>query len=201
MSVSSSAKTNQGDSSTGENRFGLLRNSDRIKIKFGNYGIDIIENEPSIRVSSLYSLHDGVKINRTFAVVAYPDVIEAAFKPEHEAIINGQSIGIVFAQNGWAIDKQHQYFGEIEVPPGVSGTRTLFSGIGTDRPAIHIYSLLVNKGNSAFEYALIAEVHHPDFLQLDDLVAIYGQGSNNHLTDTKSVNDFLDIVNTKIQGL
>ena len=200
MSLSSFAKTNRGDSSIGENRLSSLRNSDRIQIKFGNYGIDIIENDSSIRVSSLYSLHDGVKINRTFAVVAYPEVIEAAFKHEHGAIINGQSIGIVFAQNGWAIDKQHRYFGEIEISPGPSGTRTLFSGIGT-RPAIHIYSLVVKKDNSEFEYALIADVHHPDFLQLDDLVAIYGQGPDNYLTETQSVGGFLDIVKTKIQGL
>ncbi len=198
MLISSSAETNQGEPSI-EAR--PLRNSARIQNRFGNYGIDIIENKSGIRVSNLYSIHDGVKTNRTFAVVAYPDCIEEAFKQEHEAIINGQSIGVVFEQNGWEIDKLHQYFGEIELPSDMSGTHSVFDRIDTHKPAIHIYSLMVKKDDCEFEYAFIAEVHHPDFQKLEDLKAIYGQTPDNPMIASQRVNDFLDIVKTRIQGL
>lgn len=200
MLVSRSQNTNQGDTAVAENQVRPLTNSDRIQITFGSYNIDIIENDTNIRVSKLYSTHDGSKINRTFAVVSYPEVIEAAFEKEHEAIVNGQSIGVVFEHNGWTINKHLQYLGEIDIPAKHSDSDSLF-GAGTERPAIHIYSLDVSKNNSSFTYALIAEVHHPEFLQLKDLKAIYGHGHDNHLEETESVQDFLQVVRSKIQGL
>jgi len=196
MLVSRSQNTNQGENAVAENQVRPLRNSDRIKIKFGSYDIDIIENDANIRVSKLYSTHHGQKVNRTIAVVSYPDVIEAAFENEHQAIVDGQSIGEVFEHNGWMIQKHHQYLGEIELPSECSDSHRLF-GPGTQRPAIHIYSLDVSKNHSNFTYAVIAEVHHPEFLQLQDLESIYGQGHE----DTGDVYDFLQIVSTKIQGL
>jgi len=177
----------------------MLRNSDRIKIKFGNYGIDIIENDLKIRVSSLYSVEDGIKTNRTFAVVAYPELIDVAFENEHEAIINGQSIGIVFEQNGWAIEKRHLYFDEIEVPGHHTSAHPLFGGSGSNSAAIHIYSLVVKKDDFSFQYGLIAEVHHPEFLQLEDLKSIYGQEPDTPPTDDTSFSGLLAIVQARIQ--
>ncbi len=201
MLISCSNNINRGGASIEGKHSRRLRNSDRIKIKFGSYNIDIIENGPRIRVSNLYSTQNGIKTNRTFAVVAFPRLIEAAFRKEHEAIINGQSIGVVFEQNGWEIKKHHLYFGEIEMPPENHRVQSLFNDIGAGQPAIHIYSLVVRKDNSEFEYAAIAEVHHPDFLQLEDLRAIYEQGSNSNLAPDESVSNFLEIVRSKIQEL
>ena len=135
-------------------------------------------------------------------MVSYPDVIDAAFEKEHEAIVNGQSIGVVFEQNGWTIDKHHQYLGEMEMPAEYAGNDPLF-GTATNRPAIHIYSLLVSKNTHRFNYALIAEIHHPEFLQLKDLEAICDHGADRHKedTDTRRVQDFLQIVRAKIRGL
>lgn len=200
MLVSRSQNKNHGETAVAENRAHRLRNSDRIKIKYGNYNIDIIENDIKIRVSKLYSTQDGLRTNRTLAVVSYPDVIDAAFAEEHAAIVNGQSIGVVFEQNGWTIDKHHQYLGEIEVPVQFAGNDPLF-GTATNHPAIHVYSLLVSKNTNRFNYALIAEIHHPEFLQLEDLEAIYAHGADRHEEDTRRVQDFLQIVKTKIQGL
>ena len=201
MLISSTVKTNQDEPSFEENRPRPLRNSDRIQGKFGSYGIDILENGPAIRVSNLYSSENGVKTNRTFAVVAYPGFIEPAFKKEHEAIIGGQSIGLVFEHNGWVIDKKHQYFSEIEVANDLSATYSPFNGIGTNSPAIHIYSLVISKDDFRFEYALIAEVHHPEFLQLTELKAIYGHGRDQQPASDTGVSEFLNIVRSKIQGL
>jgi hypothetical protein len=107
----------------------------------------------------------------------------------------------VFEQNGWEIQKHHLYFGEIDLPPEQCGDHSLFSDIGTGHPAIHVYSLVVAKDDAEFEYAAIAEVHHPDFLKLEDLQAIYGQGSNSKLAPDASVLNFLEIVRSKIREL
>jgi len=200
MLESHSQKFNRVDATSEKNPDRLLRNSDRIQIKFGNYNIDIIENTSRIRVSKLYSTYQGLKTNRTFAVVAYPEVVDTAFAKEHKAIIDGQSIGVVFELNGWTIDKHHLYFGEIEVPADDSGSHSLF-GVNTPRPAMHIYSLVVRKDNASFVYALIAEIHHPEFLQLSDLKAIYGHDNTDTPQDSRIVHDFLGIVRNKIQSL
>ena len=99
MLASDLTKTLQGESPAAEMQASDLGNSDRIRLKFGNYGIEIVENGLRIRVSNLFSTTAGLKTNRTFAVVMYPAVIEPAFEKEHEAIIDGQSIGIVFKDN------------------------------------------------------------------------------------------------------
>jgi len=199
MLVSYPAKTTNIDNLAAETLVSELGNSDRIRLKFGSYGIEIIENGARIRVSNLYSTTDGVKTNRTFAVVMLPEVIEPAFSKEHAAIINGQSIGIVFKDNGWKIEKHHQYVGELDVGPDFSGVHSVFGDIGEVRPVIHVYSLLVKKDNAQFHYASIAEVHHPDYLGLSDLRAIFGEEFDGSLEMDRDTADFLRIVNFKMQ--
>ena len=201
MSVSRSAMTGKNEASPVDKHARALGNSDRIQLKFGNYGIEVLENSPGIRVSNLYSTHAGVKTNRTFAVVAYPAVIEPAFRTEHDAIISGQSIGIVFRNNGWLITKRHQYFGKIESSPEYPGVFSVFGDIGASQPAIHVYSLLVRKDSSEFQYAFITEVHHPEYLSLEDLEAVYGDEFDSKLKKSKDVSDFLNIVKTKMQSV
>jgi hypothetical protein len=42
-----------------------ILNSERIEQTFGSYGIDVIASDALLRVSNLYSRHDGEKITRT----------------------------------------------------------------------------------------------------------------------------------------
>lgn len=198
MSVSCPEKTSQGKGSSVGNGTVGLGNSERIRTKFGSYGIEVLESGQGIRVSNLYSIDKGVKTNRTFAVVAYPEVIEPEFSKEHDAIINGQSIGIVFRNNGWVVDKRHQYFGQIETPSACSDVEAVFGDIGKTRPAIHVYSFFVSKDNSEFRYASIAEVHHPEYLGLEDLYTIYGDVSDSVFEKREDVESFLEIVKTKM---
>ncbi len=200
MSVSRSAIENKDEISVAEKHARALGNSDRIQLKFGNYGIELLENGPAIRVSNLYSVSRGVKTNRTFAVVAYPGVIETAFSKEHKAIISGQSIGIVFRNNGWVINKRHLYFGEIEAPPGDDGIASVFGDIGSASPAIHVYSLFVAKHGIEFQYASIAELHHPEYLSLQDLRAVFAAEYNDTRVESAEVADFLQLVKIKMQG-
>lgn len=174
-------------------------NSERIRAKFGSYGIEVLENSQELRVSSLYSTHHGVNINRTFAVVAYPTVVDPAFAAEHAAIINGESIGIVFKQNGWLIRKDHQYFGEIETPASHFSVQQNTTVKDTIRAAIHVYALSVKKGEAEFQYASIAEIHHPDYLHSQDLAWIYGDAYETHLEKQGAIGDFLAIVKSRLR--
>jgi len=198
MSVSCPEKTNQQKGPAKGNGTVGLGNSERIRLKFGSYGIDVLESGKGIRVSNLYSIEKGVKTNRTFAVVAYPDIIEPEFGKEHDSIINGESIGIVFRNNGWVVDKRHQYIGRIEVPVTNSEVEAVFGDIGETRPVIHVYALFVKKDNSEFRYASIAEVHHPEYLELEDLNTIYGNVLDDAFEKYEDIIDFLEIVKSKM---
>ncbi|MDH3903084.1 MAG: hypothetical protein OEU84_10735 [Xanthomonadales bacterium] len=200
MFASDPTKILQGESPAAEKQIPELGNSDRIRLKFGNYGIEIVENGLRIRVSNLFSTTDGLQTNRTFAVVMYPAVIEAAFQKEHEAIINGQSIGIVFKDNGWTIDKRHQYIGQLETLTDFSDVHALFGDIGEVQPVIHVYSLIVKKDNAEFHYASIAEVHHPEYLDLEELKAICGSEVDSALVKDQDIVDFLKIVESKMRN-
>jgi hypothetical protein len=203
MLSGSSANTNQGEAPDAEKQAQtrLLGNSERIQQMFGSYGIEVLENGPGIRVSSLYSTHEGKRISRTFAVVAYPDVVDQAFKVEHEAIVEGQSIGILFKKSGWVLEKQHQFFGEIATPLDHFSIDVNSGDVESIRSAIHVYTLLVRKEDSEFQYASIAEIHHPEFLSLTDLASIYGEEFNNHRSENPKISDFLDIVNTRLNAI
>jgi hypothetical protein len=148
-----------------------LLNSERIAMEFGSYGIDVLESDARVRVSSLYSLHQGIKICRTFAVVHFPESIENATSVEHEAILSGQSIGAVFAQHGWTIEKINRYFGIFRSTDRVAD---LMGEVAPQPLAVHLYDFKVSKPGTSLIYATIAEIHHPDYLSVADLQSIYG---------------------------
>lgn len=148
-----------------------LLNSERIEQRFGSYGIDVLESDGRYRVSNLYSVHDGAPVCRTFAVVLYPERVDPLFAAEHEEIVGGGSIGAVFARNGWTVTKTHLHFGELAATDKVARLMGLRAGVPL---ATHVYVLTVSKGGSSFDYATIAEIHHPDYLTLVDLPRIYG---------------------------
>jgi hypothetical protein len=148
-----------------------LLNSERIAQRFGSYGIEVIESDGRVRVSNLFSEEDGKRTCRTFAVVRYPDRADPAFAAEHDEIVRGGSIGAVFAAHGWKVGKTHLRFFEIDASPRVAGLMRVAAGT---RLAAHAYVLDVSKGGRTIEYALLVEIHHPDYLPLADLRAIYG---------------------------
>jgi len=148
-----------------------LLNSERIEQVFGSYGIEVLSSTPTLRVSKLYSMQDGREICRTFAVVVYPREIDGAIAAEHSAILAGGSIGATFAAAGWRVSKVHQYFGEL---PSTARVEALMGNIEPSPLAVHVYALGVSKGAEEIQYANIVEVHHPDYLDLADLVELYG---------------------------
>lgn len=151
-----------------------LLNSERIERRFGSYGVQVLRTEGTLRISNLYSERDGQRTGRTFAVVAYPDAVDPALAGEHAGIEGGGSIGAVFTRSGWTVTKRHLWFGELES----AGTAASLMSVAEGMPlATHVYVLEVSKDDEVFDYATLAEVHHPDYLQLEELRRIYGPSS------------------------
>jgi hypothetical protein len=149
-----------------------LLNSERIERAFGSYGIEVLQDGPPLRVSNLYSLENGVRVSRTFAVVRYPDGVPAAVAEEHRRILAGGSIGAVFATAGWTVVKSHLHYGE---RPAARTVATLMRIAPGTVLAEHVYSFEVTRGGERYPYATLAEIHHPAYLRRNDLERIYGE--------------------------
>lgn len=168
-----------------------LLNSERIERTFGSYGIEVLESSARLRVSSLYSGQGESRVCRTFAVVRYPEPVDPRIAAEHALILGGASIGSTFTGRGWAVVKTHSYFGEINASARL---KKLMGGIDELRLAVDVYALDVVKSGVRLRYATIAEVHHPDYLRLADLVRIYGKGEKLPTRPDEATQRLLDLV-------
>ena len=151
----------------------VLLNSERVEQQFGSYGIDVLASEAGLRRSSLYSSDDGERICRTYAVVRFTDQPDTSYSPEHAHVLAGNSLGEVFKANGWAIHKQTLHIGSFELEHPASEIGLLMKLDGSKTLALHIYQLLLARGDQVFEYATIIEAHHPAYLSSADLLDIY----------------------------
>lgn len=177
-----------------------LLNSERISRKFGSYGIEVIENEKNTRVSNLYSMESTGRICRTFAVVGLTDNLDPSFAEEHARIQAGGSIGMVFRNNGWLVEKRHLYIGELTIGKQASRLTRLMDIRAPATLAVHIYVLAVSKDGHSRDYAMIAEVHHPEYLTISGLWSIYGSefSGDKHRRDAQSV---LQLVRRKFRDV
>ena len=178
-----------------------LLNSERIKLLFGSYNIDVLENGKRTRVSNLYSEQQGIKTTRTLAVVSYPDRIDQAFSSEHQSIVAGQSLGAVFKKNGWHIEKRHRYFGTIPEARKFGRVYALMGHIAPTELAIHSYDFFIKKQGDEFRYASISEVHHPDYLNFDTLKALYAGETVDKYTINEGVQRILSDVEKAMENI
>jgi len=171
-------------------------NSERIEKKFGGYGIDVLYNSATLRVSNL---HDGKHITRTLAIVDYPQVIDSSFSKEHQIIIQGGSIGSVFKAHGWKIEKKNIFLGELPPTTDCSRLYKLMGNIPPSKLSVWIYVFYIRKNEKAFPYAVISEIYHPYYLSLEDLKCI-NKNSDVYLKRTRAVGRELKKV-TKLMRL
>lgn len=152
-----------------------ILNSERIKQKFGSYGVEVIATTvPGLRVSNLFSLKDEIKITRTFAVTRFEEQRDPSLDEGHRRIVEeNQSIGATFKELGFTILKENLFIGDFEPK-----TTCIFEMMGAVKPqplATYIYRLSLSKGDiKNVPYAVIAELQHPDYLSTNDLSVIYG---------------------------
>lgn len=176
-----------------------LLNSERIARQFGSYGIDVLEQGETVRVSNLYSGTGDARVTRTFAVVLYPAAVDPALADAHATIVGGGSIGAVLTEHGWEVRKRHRFLGVLESTRRVE---RMMGGIRADTLATHVYVLDAVRPGAEHEYATIVEVHHPDYLALDDLQSIYG-GSYTPPTrrnELEALVDTLRIASARMRG-
>ena len=85
---------------------------------------------------------------------------------------SGQSLGSTFRNAGWTVRKRSLFTGHADVDPESRIARLM--RLTSDRPlALHVYRLHVERGNESMAYATIVEVHHPDYLSLEELDSAY----------------------------
>ncbi|MBU2712920.1 hypothetical protein [Zooshikella harenae] len=178
-----------------------LLNSERIELKFGSYGIDVLESKASTRVSRLFSTHGTKKTTRTLAIVRYPEHVDSSFTTEHKKILSGGSIGAVLKAAGWKITKQPMYFGELKSSNDLAPLYNSFHVTMKENLAIHIYSLYIEKNNQNFMYATIAEIHQPEYLTLNDLKEIYNDDYDNFNKPTDRVQQIMSFIHDKVKPL
>jgi hypothetical protein len=150
-----------------------LLNSERIQSCFGSYGVEVLEQSGSLRISSLYSLDGEQRITRTLAISEFATEMPDDLQPVYRAIRDGASMGSTLEAAGWRVDKRHRYFGEIPI----SSAFRCMSGLPESAPrqelAAQVYDLYVVRGEREFRFALLAELHDPRYLTLQDLQQIY----------------------------
>lgn len=164
-----------------------LLNSERIEKKFGSYGIEIIENTGSSRVSFLYSLDKNCQQNlspketqigihckkyKTLAIVKFlntNDVID-----EHTKILKGASIGATFKNQNWIIKKENILISEIHNKENQI-INEWSNNPDLEKFAFQIYDISLKKNQLQLKYAQIIEIHNPNYLIIDDLIEIYDE--------------------------
>jgi hypothetical protein len=108
-------------------------------------------------------------------------MVDPAISGEHEAILAGGSIGATFQAAGFEVIKRNIAWIEDDARAdagrlmGIEPQTTL---------AIHVYGFDVVSDGHRFVYATIAEMHHPDYLGIGDLRAIYPSESEADLRVT-----------------
>ena len=81
-------------------------NSERIRRLYGSYGVEILAQNETLRVTNLYSQADDVTTCRTLAIVRFAPGAERHFPHAHAAIRAGASLGETLAKRGWQLEKQ-----------------------------------------------------------------------------------------------
>jgi hypothetical protein len=116
-------------------------------------------------------------------LVELPAAVDRALAPEHARILAGASIGASLQAAGWEVSKTgHGYF-QAAAPAPVAAGMAIAPGTAL---AAHAYRLQLARRGRQLEYALIIELHHPDYLGESELEKIYGEEAEAELqADTR----------------
>ena len=152
-----------------------LLNSERIERQFGSYGIKVLEASASQRITNLYSMDGARQICRTLALVRFEDPQNPAISVEHEQITSGGSIGAVFKKHGWTVHKINLHIGTLTATAAASRISDLMNIRLPAELGIHIYRFQLRRGHERIDYAIISEIHHPDYLSAKQIALVYGR--------------------------
>lgn len=151
----------------------VILNSDRIEQTFGSYGIEVLASEAGLRRSNLFSFEGDTATCRTYAVVQFVDQLDDSFDHAHSKVLAGNSIGATFREDGWDIRKKTLYIGAVRLPDRPTEIGRLMRLEGAQDLALHVYHLVLARGDVELEYATIMEAHHPEYLTTTDLESLF----------------------------
>ncbi len=148
-------------------------NSERIKERFGSYGVEVLASEAGLRRSSLFSFDGDTSTCRTYAVVQFVEQLDERYNDAHSKVLAGDSIGATFKEDGWDVGKRTLYIGTVRLPDLRTPVGELMRLTGAHDIALHVYQLVLARGEIELEYATILEAHHPEYLSAADLQDIF----------------------------
>jgi hypothetical protein len=157
-------------------------NSERIEKRFGRYGVEVLASEAGLRRSSLFSFDGDTSTCRTYAVVKFVEQLDERYNDAHSKVLAGDSIGATFKEDGWDVGKRTLYIGTIRLPDSRTPIGELMRLNGAHDIALHVYQLVLARGNTELEYAIILEAHHPEYLSTQDLQEIFSGATASNLT-------------------
>lgn len=170
-----------------------LLNSERIRERFGNCGIEVLQHGPMVRRSSLYSVASETRTCRSYAAVQFLEHDSTEVADAHAKILAGASIGATFKSAGWKIRKETLHVGSIALQNSEHPVAELMHLNADACIAVHAYRLLLQKSGQALHYATIIEAHHPDYLAENQLCQLYDWHENAQLTP-EQIDDLLALV-------
>lgn len=156
-------------------------NSERIEKRFGSYGIEVLASEAGLRRSSLFSFDGDISTCRTYAVVQFVEQLDERYNAAHSKVLAGDSIGATFKEDGWDVGKRTLYIGTIRLPDSRTSIGDLMRLTGAHDIALHVYQLVLARGDTELEYAAILEAHHPEYLSAADLREIFSGATSTDL--------------------
>lgn len=164
-------------------------NSERIATRYGNYGVELLRQDDATRRTSLFSTDSHGRVTRTFALVQFEAGIAEEIQDLHNEVLRGSSLGATYREAGFGIRKSTLYIGELDLPSERHVIARMMKLDRSEPLAMHVYRLTLTLDGQAWPYAAIAEVHHPDYLRVDDLRELYRDGCSAGL-------DTVEITNT-----
>ena len=174
-----------------------LLNSQRIKSCFGSYGVEVLQQDGNIRISSLYSLEGEQKITRTLAISEFSQDLPDSLQAAYETIRAGASMGSSLESAGWRVEKRHRYFGEVPASVAFQCMAALQAGEQYSTLAVQVYDLYAVREEQDYRFALLAELHDPRYLTLQDLQEIYPELINSLTTLDSDSSGLLQLVDER----
>ncbi|MGB5740034.1 MAG: hypothetical protein WBM54_11840 [Woeseia sp.] len=167
-----------------------LLNSERIEARYGSYAVRVLQQDERIRVSSLESFSRGHAVTRTLAITQFAEPAPA-LADIAARIRAGASIGSTFRKAGFQIEKPPVYIGTIEIPADASVVAQL---MGIELPAslaMHAYQFDVSRHGERYRFATITELHHPDYLQEEQLRENYGVPETSNAAEAARIKTYV----------
>ena len=138
-------------------------NSDNIRERFGHYGVELLHQDATTRLASLFSLTGEQRITRTLALTRFELPTHGAVAGQDRKIRGGASIGATLLDAGWHVEKDGTV--DCQTLAGDRFSRLGGGAIDAASPVlVRVYTLKINSADLTLDYAVIAAAYHPEHI-------------------------------------